>query len=41
MKRKEIVQRSRLWEKAPTFMKAQQKALKAVVQKKRTARKKV
>ena len=46
LKRKEIVQRSRLWEKAPTFMKAQQKAHKAVVQnigrtqRKRTVRKK-
>jgi predicted transcriptional regulator len=38
-KRKEIVQRSRPWEKAPTFLKAQEKAQKAVAQsKKRTAR---
>jgi predicted transcriptional regulator len=33
LKRKEIVQRSRPWEKAPTFMKAQEKAQKAVAQK--------
>src|SRR5215467_7455458 len=33
LKRKEIVQRSRPWEKAPTFLKSQ----KAVVQRKRTA----
>ena len=40
-RRKEIVQRSRPWEKAPTFIKAQEKAQKAVVaQRKRTARKK-
>jgi predicted transcriptional regulator len=39
-KRKEIVQRSRPWEKAPTFVKAQEKAQKAVVPRKRTARKK-
>ncbi len=40
-RRKEIVQRSRPWEKAPTFLKAQEKAQKAVVaQRKRTARKK-
>src|SRR5437868_6480814 len=32
-KRKEIVQRTRLWEKAPTFLKAQEKAHKAVAQK--------
>ena len=38
-KRKEIVQRSRPWEKAPTFVKAQEKAQKAVSQRKRTARK--
>ena len=37
--RQEIVQRSRPWEKAPTFLKAQEKAQKAVVQRKRTARK--
>jgi predicted transcriptional regulator len=35
--RKEIVQRSRPWEKAPTFMKAQEKAHKAVVQRTKTA----
>jgi predicted transcriptional regulator len=40
LKRKEIVQSSRPWEKAPTFMKAQQKAQKAVAQRKRTVRKK-
>jgi predicted transcriptional regulator len=46
-RRKQIVQRSRLWEKAPTFVKAQKKAQKAVVQKtgrtqrKKTVRKKV
>jgi len=33
-KRKEIVQRSRPWEKAPTFLKAQEKAQKAVAQRK-------
>src|SRR5215510_3027106 len=38
-KRKAIVQRSRPWEKAPTFVKAQEKAQKAVSQRKRTARK--
>ena len=32
-KRKEIVQRTRLWEKAPTFLKAQEKAQKVVAQK--------
>src|SRR5712691_12620515 len=38
-RRKEIVQRSRPWEKAPTFLKAQEKAQKAVAQrKKRTTR---
>jgi len=38
-RRKEIVQRSRPWEKAPTFIKAQEKAQKAVAQrKKRTTR---
>jgi predicted transcriptional regulator len=36
-KRREIVQRSRPWEKAPTFVKAQEKARKAVVQRKKTA----
>ena len=33
LRRKEIVQRSRPWEKAPTFVKAQEKAQKAVAQK--------
>ncbi len=43
-RRKEIVQRSRPWEKAPTFLQAQEKAQKAVaqktggVQRKKTAR---
>ena len=37
-RRKEIVQRSRPWEKAPTFLKAQEKAQKAVAQRKGTAR---
>ena len=38
-RRKEIVQRSRPWEKAPTYLKAQEKAQKAVAQrKKRTTR---
>ena len=32
-RRKEIVQRSKPWEKAPTFVKAQKKARKAVAQK--------
>ena len=36
--RKEIVQRSRPWEKAPAFRKAQEKAQQAVAQRKRTAR---
>jgi predicted transcriptional regulator len=39
-RRKEIMQRSRPWEKAPTFVKAQKKAQKAVAQRKRTVRKK-
>jgi predicted transcriptional regulator len=39
-RRKEIVQRTRLWEKAPTFLKAQEKAQQAVAQRKRTVRKK-
>jgi hypothetical protein len=45
--RKEIVQRSKPWEEAPTFRKAQEKAQKAVAQKttktqgKKTVRKKV
>src|SRR4029453_13482038 len=38
-RRQEVVQRSRPWEKAPTFVKAQEKAQKAVTQRKRTARK--
>jgi predicted transcriptional regulator len=38
-KRKEIVQSSRPWEKAPTFVKAQEKAQQAVAQRKRTGRK--
>jgi len=39
LKRKEIVQRLKPWEKAPMFLKAQEKAQKAVVaQRKRTAR---
>ena len=38
--RKEIVQRSRPWEKAPTFLKAQEKAQKAVAQETRKAPKK-
>ena len=39
LRRKAMVQRSRPWEKAPTFVKAQEKAQKAVAQrKKRTAR---
>ena len=33
--RKEIVQRSKPWEKAPAFVKAQEKAQKAVVQRKK------
>jgi predicted transcriptional regulator len=33
VKRKEMVQRSRPWEKAPTYVKAQEKAQKAVAQK--------
>src|SRR6266446_4109678 len=39
-RRKEIVQRSRPWEKAPTYLKAQEKAQKAVAQRKKTVRKK-
>jgi predicted transcriptional regulator len=38
--RKEIVQRSRPWEKAPTFVKAQEKARKTVVQRKRATQRK-
>jgi predicted transcriptional regulator len=47
VRRKEVVQRSRPWEKAPTFVKAQEKAQKAVAQttgraqRKKTARAKV
>src|SRR5215510_6865083 len=37
--RKEIVQKSRPWEKAPTFLKAQKKVQQAGAQRKRTARK--
>jgi predicted transcriptional regulator len=46
LRRKEVVQRSRPWEKAPTFVKAQEKVEQAIVQqtrktqKKRTAREK-
>jgi predicted transcriptional regulator len=39
-KRKEIVQRSRPWEKAPTFVKAQEKAHKAVALRKRATQRK-
>ena len=39
-RRKEIVQSSRPWEKAPTFMKAQKKAQKAVAQQTRKAQRK-
>ena len=39
-RRKEIAQRSRPWEKAPTFLKAQEKAQKVVAQRKRTAQRK-
>src|SRR5262245_50415150 len=38
--RQEVVQRSRPWEKAPTFLKAQEKAQKAVTQRKRALKKK-
>ena len=38
--RKEIVQRSRPWEKAPTYLKAQEKAEQAVAQKTRKAQRK-
>jgi predicted transcriptional regulator len=37
-RRKEIVQRSRPWEKAPTFMKAQKKAQQAIAQRKKTTK---
>jgi hypothetical protein len=39
-RRKEIVQRVRPWEKAPMFLKAQEKAQKAVVQQTRKAQRK-
>ena len=39
-KRKEIVQRSRPWEKAPTYLKAHEKAEQAVAQKKGRAQRK-
>ena len=39
-RRKEIVQSSKPWEKAPTFVKAQKKAQKAVVQQTRKAQRK-
>ena len=38
LRRKEITQRSRPWEKAPTFLKAQERAQKVVTQRKKTAR---
>ena len=41
LKRKEITQRLRPWEKAPTFLKAQEKAQQVVVQRTKTARTKV
>jgi predicted transcriptional regulator len=40
LRRKEIVQRARPWEKAPTFVKAHAKAQKAVAQRKRMGGKK-
>ena len=40
VRRKALVQRSRPWEKAPTYLKAQEKAEQAIAQRKRTARKK-
>jgi predicted transcriptional regulator len=39
-RRKEIVQRSRPWEKAPTYVKAQEKAQKAVAQRKKATQRK-
>jgi hypothetical protein len=39
-RRQEVVQRSRPWEKAPTFLKAQERAQKAVVQKTKQAQRK-
>ena len=41
LKRKKITQRLRPWEKAPTFLKAQEKAQQVVVQRTKTARTKV
>ena len=41
LRRKEITQRLRPWEKAPTFLKAQEKAQQVVVQRTKTARTKV
>ena len=38
--RQEVVQRTKPWEKAPTFVKAQEKAQKAVAPRKKTAQKK-
>jgi hypothetical protein len=38
VRRKQIVQRARPWEKAPTFLKAHEKAQQAVAQRKKTAR---
>jgi predicted transcriptional regulator len=38
LRRKEMVQRARPWEKAPAFLKAQEKAQKAIAQRKRTGR---
>jgi hypothetical protein len=38
--RKQIVQTTRPWEKAPTFLKAQEKAEKAIAQKTRKAQRK-
>jgi ROS/MUCR transcriptional regulator protein len=39
-RRKEIVQRSKPWEKAPTFVKAQEKAHQAGAQRKRATQRK-
>src|SRR3989442_6504257 len=39
-RRKEVVQRSRRWEKAPTFLKAQEKVQQAGAQRTKTARRK-
>jgi hypothetical protein len=38
--RQEVVQRTKPWEKAPTFVKAQEKAQKAVAQRKRATQRK-